>query len=43
MSQVATDGQRTGRDPEADPGGKAEPGVRLVDGELQYSDTWLDD
>jgi hypothetical protein len=28
---------------EAEPGTATERGVRLVDGELRYSDMWLDD
>ena len=40
---VLTDGQQSGRDLEAQPGGSAEPGVRSVDGKLRYSDEWLDE
>ena len=40
---VLTDEQQSCRDLEAQPGGLVEPGVRLVDGELWYSDEWLDE
>ena len=42
MVRVATDAPQRAQEPEVDPGRKREPGVRLVDGELQYSDEWLD-
>jgi hypothetical protein len=39
---VGTDApQRVGA-PKADPGRAGEPGVRIVDGELRYSERWLD-
>jgi hypothetical protein len=40
--RVATDAPQPARESKVHPGREREPGVRLVDGELQYSDEWLD-
>jgi hypothetical protein len=39
---VGTDAPQRAGDPEADRGRAGEPGVRIVDGELRYSERWLD-
>ena len=42
LVRVATDTPQSALEPEAHSGRERERGVRLVDGELLYSDEWLD-